>query len=81
MKRQNSRVRAKFHPKVPEALVYGVASLAGTEANFVYVRKMDEDEPYPGQWVLRADDPRFGRYTIPESELDIIRGLPAATTR
>ncbi len=61
--------------------MYRVASLAGTEADFVYVRKMDEDEPYPGQWVLRADDPRFGRYKIPESELDIIRGLPAATTR
>ncbi len=81
MKRQNSRVRAKFRPKVPEALVYRVARLAGTEADFVYVRRMDEDEPYPGQWVLRADDSRFGRYTIPESELDIIRGLPAATTR
>ncbi len=73
MKRQNLRVRAKFHPKVPRALVYEVARLAGTEADFVYVRKMDEDEPYPDEWVLRADDARFGRYTIPESELDIIR--------
>ena len=70
--RKNSKVHARFQPKVPEALVYKVAMLAGTEADFVYVRRMDDDEPYPGEWLLRADDPRFGRYTIPESDLDIV---------
>ena len=81
LNRKNSRVHAQFHPKVPEALVYEVAKLAGTEADFVYVRKMDEDEPYPGEWILRADDPRFGRYTIPESDLKIVPSQPSDTSR
>ena len=70
--RKNSRVHARFQPKVPEALEYSVAMLAGTEADFVYVRKMDDDEPYPGEWLLRPEDPRFGGYIIPESDLDVV---------
>ncbi len=70
--RENSRVHARFQPKVPEALVYKVAMMAGTEADLVYVRKMDDDEPYPGEWLLRPDDPRFGRYNIPERDLDVV---------
>ena len=75
--RKNSRVRARFEPKVPEALLPELAVLAGTEANFVFVRRMDDDEPYPDEWVLRAEDPRFGEYTIPESDLNIIGSEPA----
>ena len=74
--RKNARVRARFEPKVPEALVPELAVLAGTGADFVYLRKMDDDEPYPDEWILRADDPRFGRYTIPETELEIIDSQP-----
>ena len=70
--RKNSRVRARFEPRVPEALLPELAVLAGTEADFVFVRRMDDDEPYPDEWVLRAEDPRFGGYTIPESDLNIL---------
>ena len=74
--RKNSRVRARFEPKVPEALLPELAVLAGTEANFVFVGRMDEDEPYPDEWIWRAEDPRFGRYTIPESDLTILNSKP-----
>ena len=73
---KNSRVRTRFEPRVPEALVPGLAMLAGAEADFVYVRKMDDDEPYPDEWILRTDDPRFGRYAIPESKLKIVDSQP-----
>ena len=74
--RKNSRVRARFEPKVPEALFPELTPLVGTEADFVYVRKMDDDEPYPDEWMLRTDDPRFGRYTIPERDLELLDSQP-----
>jgi len=75
--RKDSRVRARFDPKVPEALLPKVAALAGTETYFTYARQMDEDEPYPDKWVLTADDPRFAGYVIPEIDLEIIGSSPS----
>ena len=78
MRRKNVRVRAQFLPEVPEALVSEVALLVGVEAEFIYVRKMDDDEPYPDEWILQADDPRFAGYNIPERDLKIVPGEASA---
>jgi len=37
---------------------------------------MDEDEPFPGEWVLSANDERFDGYWIPERDIEIIRECP-----
>ena len=67
--RKSSRVRARFDPKIPYALVPDLAELAGIETDFTFVRKMDEDEPYPNEWLLRSDDRRLSGYVIPERDL------------
>jgi len=73
---RNSRVRARFDPKIPYALVPRLAELAGIETDFTFVRKMDEDETYPGEWLLRADDRRLSGYVVPERDLMIIGNSP-----
>ena len=67
------QVLARFHPGVADDLMPGLAGLIDTEGVFTYARQMDEDEPFPGEWVLKADDDRFGGYWIPERDLEIIR--------
>jgi len=69
-------VVARFKPKVVDDLMPGLADVIGTDTVFTYARQMDEDEPLPGEWVLKTDDERFGDYWIPESDLEIIRECP-----
>ena len=57
-------------------LVPELIGVVGAEGVFTYTRKMDEDEPYAGEWVLKPDDPRFGNHWIPECDLQIIRQVP-----
>ena len=66
-------VLARFQPRVVDDLMPGLARLIGTDTVFTYTRQMDEDEPFPGEWILKTDDERYGDYWIPESDLVIIR--------
>ena len=70
---RNLHVLARFQPRVRDDLMPGLAEVIGTATVFTYMRQMDEDEPFPGNWVLKTDDERFGNYWIPESDLKIIR--------
>lgn len=77
LRRKSSRVRARFEPKVPYAIVPRLARLVGAESDFTYIRRADEDEPYPDEWVLLSDDPRFAGYFIPERDLVLTDGQPS----
>ena len=49
-------------------------NLVGTEAEFRYHKFIDEDDtPYSDQWVLTAEDQKFGDYWFPESDLEILQ--------
>jgi hypothetical protein len=61
---------------VVDDLMPGLTKVIGSDAVFTYTRQMDEDEPFPGEWVLKTDDERFGDYWIPESDLVIIEKCP-----
>ena len=74
-------VVARFQPKVVDDLMPGLADVIGTDTVFTYTRQMDEDEPFPGEWVLKTDDERFGGYWIPECDLDIIEECPKGRLR
>jgi len=69
-------VMARFQPGVVDDLMPGLEKVIGTETVFTYTRQMDEDEPFPGEWVLSANDERFGNYWIPERDIEIIRQCP-----
>jgi hypothetical protein len=69
-------VLARFQPRLVDDLMPGLAKLVGTETVFTYTRQMDEDEPFPGEWVLQTDDERFRNYWIPECDLEIINEHP-----
>ena len=75
-RRRQLQVVARFQPAVVDDLMPGLAQVIGTEAVFTYTRQMDEDEPFPGEWVLNAADERFGNYWIPERDIEIIRECP-----
>jgi hypothetical protein len=70
---RNLNVLARFQPMVVDDLMPGLADVIGTATVFTYKRQMDEDEPLPGEWILKTNDERFGDYWIPECDLDIIR--------
>jgi hypothetical protein len=74
-------VLARFQPRVVDDLMPGLANVIGTDAVFTYTRQMDEDEPFPGEWVLKTDDERFGGYWIPECDLEIIEECPKGRLR
>ena len=69
-------VVARFQPRVVDDLMPGLANVIGTETVFTYSRQMDEDEPFPGEWVLNTNNERFGGYWIPERDIEIIRECP-----
>jgi len=71
---KNLRVLARFRPKTTADLESGLIDLVGKEAVFRYVRFVeDNDTPYSEQWVLTAEDERFGDYWFPESDLEILQ--------
>ena len=69
-------VVARFQPRVVDDLMPVLAKVVGIETVFTYTRQMDEDEPFPGEWVLKPNDERFGSYWIPERDIEIIRKCP-----
>ena len=70
-------VLARFKPRVVDDLMPELTKVIGTETGFTYMRQMDEDEPFPGEWILNANDERFGDYWIPERDIEIIRTCPS----
>lgn len=69
-------VRARFQPRMVDDLMPGLKQMVGAETVFTYTRQMDEDEPIPGEWILKTDDEHFGGYWIPESDLEILGVCP-----
>ena len=57
---RNLNVLARFQPGVVDDLMPELIKVVGAETVFTYTRQMDEDEPFPGEWVLSANDGRFG---------------------
>ena len=73
-KHRNLRVRARFRPMNTDDLDSELINLVGEEAVFCYHKFVDEDDtPYSNQWVLTAEDQRFGDYWFPESDLEILQ--------
>ena len=73
-KRRNLRVLARFRPMSTDDLDSELINLVGEEAEFRYHKFVDEDDtPYSNQWVLTAEDQRFGDYWFPEYDLEIRR--------
>ena len=76
---KNLRVLARFCPKTTDDLEPELGDLVGTEAVFYYHRYVDEDDtPYSDQWVLMAEDQRFGNYWFSECDLDILQEMHSA---
>jgi hypothetical protein len=76
---KNLRVLARFSPKTTADLSPELSNLVGKEAVFTYIRFVEEnDTPYSEQWVLKAEDRRFGDYWFPECDLDILQEKHAA---
>jgi hypothetical protein len=75
-KHRKLSVLARFQPRVVDDLMPDLEKAIGSDAVFTYTRQMDEDEPFPGEWVLKTDDERFGGYWIPECDLEIIEESP-----
>jgi hypothetical protein len=73
-KYRNLRVLARFRPLNTDDLDSELINLVGEEAEFRYHKFVDEDDtPYSNQWVLTAEDQRFGDYWFPEYDLEIRR--------
>jgi len=75
-KNRKLKVIARFQPKQVEDLMPELVKVVDTEAVFIYAWQMDEDDPLPGEWVLKTEDERFGGYWIPECDLAIIKECP-----
>ena len=73
---RNLKVLARFQPRVAGDLVPELIKVIGAETVFTYTRQMDEDEPFPDEWILNTDDERFSDYWIPERDLEVIRECP-----
>jgi hypothetical protein len=73
---KNLRVLARFRPTATDDLDSKLINLVGTEAVFCYHKFVDEDDtPYSDQWVLTAEDQRFGDYWFPECDLEILQEM------
>ena len=73
-KQRNLRVFARFRPMSTDDLDSELINLVGTEAVFRYHRFVDDDDtPYSEQWVLTTEDQRFGDYSFPECDLEILQ--------
>jgi len=71
---KNLRVIARFSPTNTDDLDSELINLVGTEAVFCYHRFVDDDDtPYSEQWVLTTEDQRFGDYSFPECDLEILQ--------
>ena len=71
---KNLRVLARFSPKTTDDLESELTNLVGTEAVFCYHKFVDDDDsPYSDQWLLTTEDHRFGDYSFPEGDLEILQ--------
>jgi len=67
------KVLARFQPMVTNDLMPELLKVIDVKAVFTYAWQMDEDDPLPGEWVLKTEDERFGGYWVPECDLMIIK--------
>ena len=73
-KYRNLQVLARFSPLSTDDLDSALINLVGEEAVFRYHKFIDDDDtPYSDQWVLTAEDKRFGDYWFPEHDLVILQ--------
>jgi len=78
-KHANLRVLARFRPTTTDDLDPELVSLVGEQAVFRYHTFVeDDDTPYSNQWVLTAEDQRFGDYWFPECDLEILQEKQSA---
>jgi hypothetical protein len=76
---KNIRVLARFSPKTKDDLEPELSYHVGAEAVFSYYRYVDDnDTPYADQWVLTAEDQRFGDYQFPKCDLEILQVMHPA---
>ena len=72
--RKNLRVLARLSPTNPGDLDSELINPVGTEAAFRYHGFVDDDDtPYSEQRVLTTEDLRFGDYSFPECNLEILK--------
>ena len=67
------KILARFQPTAAIDLKPDLVKAVDAEALFTYAWQMDEDGPFPDEWVLKTADERFGDYWIPERDLTLIR--------
>lgn len=78
-KHANLRVLARFRPTTTADLDAALVGLVGIQAVFRYHRFVeDDDTPYSNQWLLTAEDQRFGDYWFPECDLEILQEKQSA---
>jgi hypothetical protein len=75
MKRHvNLRVLARFRPTTTDDLASKLINLVGEKGVFRYYKFIDDDDtPYSNQWLLIAEDKRFGNYWFSECDLEILQ--------
>ena len=75
MKRHvNLRVLARFRPTTKDDLASKLINLVGEKGVFRYYKFIDDDDtPYSNQWLLIAEDKRFGNYWFSECDLEILQ--------
>jgi hypothetical protein len=65
---------AIFRPTTKDDLDSDLLNLVGEKGVFRYYKFVDvDDTPYSNQWVLIAEDKRFGNYWYPECDLQILQ--------
>ena len=78
-KHRNLRVLARYRPMNTDDLDSKLINLVGEEAESRFHKFVDEDDtPYSSQWVLTAQDQRFGDYWFPEYDLEILQEIHSA---
>ena len=78
-KRTNLCVMARFRPTNKSDLDPDLVNLVGEKGVFRYYKFIDDDDtPYSNQWVLIAEDKRFGDYWYSECDLEILQEKQSA---
>ena len=75
-KHTNLKVLARFRPTTIDDLDSELVNLVGEEGIFRYYKFVDDDDtPYSNQWLLIAEDKRFGDYWFSECDLVILQEM------
>ena len=78
-KHANLRILARFRPTTTCDLDSELINLVGEKGVFRYYKFVDDDDtPYSDQWLLIAEDKRFGNYWFSECDLEILQEMQSA---